>query len=147
MKLILITLLLFGTSLGVGTISQPAANPPNNNTVQDQDDDDVKKKLRQVFMRGKLKSNQKIVEGLSTNNFKLIAEGADDVTTLLKGEHWFVIDTKQYRVHSDEFKTAAVRLKAAAEKKNIEGATLRYFELTMSCVDCHQYYIENFVDK
>ena len=41
-----------------------------------QQDEKIKSKARKQFMRGKLASNQKIVEGLSLKNYALIREGA-----------------------------------------------------------------------
>ena len=90
-------------------------------------------------MRGKLVSNQKIVEGLSLKNFEMIQEGAVAVVMLVKGQHWFVLDTPGYRQHSEEMARAAKRLEDAAKDGNIEAAALRYFDLTLTCIDCHQY--------
>ena len=138
--------LIFAGVLGFGLVLGNVVTPPTAQQSQedDQELDDIKGKVRQDFMRGKLLSNQQIVEGLSTNNFDLIAKGADGVTALVKGQHWFVVDTPQYREYSDDMTSAAVKLKAAAVDKNLEASTLRYFELTLKCVDCHQYYMQEF---
>jgi sensor histidine kinase regulating citrate/malate metabolism len=109
---------------------------------QDRQDDQAEQIMstaRQMFMRGKLASNQKIVEGLSTRNYDMIRDGADAVMALTKGQHWFVIDTPDYRKHGEDMTAAAQRLLDAAESKNIEAAALRYFDLTLNCLDCHQY--------
>lgn len=102
-------------------------------------EEDITQMARKAFMRGKLSSNQKIVEGISTKNYELIKEGAAEVKALVKGQHWFVLQTKEYQEFSAEMQLAAGRLAAAAEAKNIDGATLRYFDLTLNCVDCHNY--------
>lgn len=108
-------------------------------------DQDVEKReqldsdARKQFMRGKLLSSQKIVEGLSLKDYNLVREGADGVTALVMGQHWFVIDTPEYREYSRDMETSAKRLKKAADDKNIEAAALRYFDLTLNCIDCHQY--------
>jgi len=99
----------------------------------------IKSEARQVFMRGKLVSNQNIVEGLSIKDFDKVKEGANAVVMLVKGQHWFVLDTPGYRQHSQEMERAAQRLHDAAENANIEAAVLRYFDLTLTCIDCHQY--------
>jgi hypothetical protein len=57
---------------------------------QDRQDDQAEQIMstaRQMFMRGKLASNQKIVEGLSTRNYDMIRDGADAVMALTKGQH------------------------------------------------------------
>jgi hypothetical protein len=108
--------------------------------VQDQEDEpDVKQAARQKFMQGKLDSNKKIVQGLTTNDFTLVQEGATEVSAYVKGQSWFVLDTPQYKSYSEDMRLAAEKLEKAAADRNIEAAALRYFELTVKCIDCHQY--------
>ncbi len=109
--------------------------------VQDRPDQQerVKQQARKKFMRGKLDSNKKIVEGLSMKDFAMIREGAQNVTAVVKGQHWFVLDTPAYKQYSQDMEQAAQLLVDAADKKNIEAATLRYFDLTLDCIDCHRY--------
>ena len=38
-----------------------------------------------------------------------------------------------------DMETAANRLQEAAKREDIEASALRYFELTLNCIDCHQY--------
>lgn len=102
-------------------------------------DEDIAQLARKAFMRGKLASNQKIIEGLSTKNFGLIAEGAEEIKALVKGQHWFVLRTPEYQGYSAEMQLAAGRLVQAAENRNVEAAALRYFDLTLNCLDCHGY--------
>lgn len=112
---------------------------PDVQDTQEEKLEKIKSTARQMFMQGKLMSNQKIVEGLTTKNYEMIRSGADSVTALTKGEHWFVLDTPEYKSYSEDMKAAAARLHEAATKENIEAATLRYFELTLNCIDCHNY--------
>lgn len=106
---------------------------------QQQEEDDIKTAARKAFMRGKLTSNQKIVEGLSTKNYDMIREGADAVMALTKGQHWFVLDSPEYKSYSEDMTIAARRLHEAAGEKNLDAAALRYFDLTLACLDCHRY--------
>ena len=106
--------------------------------VQDEQEQ-AKQQARQLFMRGKLESNQKIVEGLSLKDFDLIREGAQGVTAIVKGQHWFVLNTPEYNEYSRDMEQAGKRLVDAADDKNIEAAALRYFDLTLNCIDCHRY--------
>ncbi len=75
----------------------------------------------------------------AVKNFALIAEGAAEVKALVKGQHWFVLQTPEYREFSTEMQLAAERLEQAAQHQSIDGVTLRYFDLTLNCVDCHTY--------
>ncbi len=99
----------------------------------------IKQDARQAFMRGKLTSNQQIVEGLAIKDFDLVRDGAQGVTALVVGQHWFVLDTPEYKRFTQDMADAAARLELAAANKNIEAAALRYFDLTLTCIDCHQY--------
>ena len=116
----------------------------NSPTIQavtkTQDEQEKLKKLaRKKFMQGKLVSNKKIVQGLTTNDFGLVKEGAQEVSAYVKGQSWFVLKTPEYRVFSDDMSRAAKSLERAAKNQNVEAAALRYFELTVKCIDCHQY--------
>jgi chemotaxis response regulator CheB len=92
-----------------------------------------------VFMRTKLIHSQKVLEGLTTENFDLIAKESQKISLLTLAEQWQVLHTQEYEQHSREFRRTADALTAAAQKKNIDGAALAYVELTMKCVNCHKY--------
>lgn len=134
-KRVVILLMACASLSLLGGLAVPAKVQPN----QVKQDEQIKSKARKQFMRGKLTSNQKIVEGLSLKNFALVREGAEGVTALVKGQHWFVLDTPEYKEYSKDMEQAAQRLIKAADNKNIEAATLRYFEVTLNCIDCHRY--------
>ncbi len=122
-----------------GWVASAAVPLPQEKQQEESPAEQVKSEARQAFMRGKLLSNQKIVEGLSLKNFEMIQEGANAVALLVKGQHWFVLETPGYKQYSNEMARAAQRLHDAAKDSNIEAATLRYFDLTLTCIDCHQY--------
>ncbi len=107
--------------------------------IQEEQIEQAKSDIRKQFMRGKLVSNQKIVEGLSLRDYALVAAGAKDVTSIVKGQHWFVVDTPEYQEYSRDMETAAQKLQEAADREDIEASALRYFDLTLKCIDCHQY--------
>ena len=118
---------------------EPAPVAQDQETEQQDQAEQARSENRKEFMRGKLLSNQKIVEGLSLKDFALVTEGAKDVTAIVKGQHWFVINTPEYQEFSKDMETAAQRLQEAAKRGDIEASTLRYFDLTLKCIDCHQY--------
>ena len=137
MKAKLIILLFASVSLLLGGWIGSAHVKP----VQDEEQkaEQIKSESRKEFMRGKLVSNQQVVEGLSMKNFALVREGAQGVTALVKGQHWFVLDTPQYKEFTKDMESSANQLIRAADDKNIEAAALRYFDLTLRCIDCHRY--------
>lgn len=103
---------------------------------QEQDPDSLS---RRDFMRMKLNYTQNILEGLTTRDFGLIISGAEEVERITQAEAWNSNDFADYQKISDELRSVALHLKKAGQKSNLEAAALRYFELTMKCMDCHQY--------
>lgn len=113
---------------------------------QDQDDDtivipadDTGAQSRRDFMRTKLMYTQNIFEGLTTGNFAVIDKAIEEVQNVTSGEQWVSIDSDKYRQLTEEFKTATKRLKEAAKSKNIDATALRFYNLSTSCIDCHNH--------
>jgi hypothetical protein len=44
-----------------------------------------------------------------------------------------------YEVQTNNFRRAAETLIQKAKAKNLDGATLAYVDMTVTCVRCHQY--------
>jgi hypothetical protein len=95
-------------------------------------------KLRD-FMRAKLSHSQKIIEGLTTEDYDMIAKNSQDLSLLSQAATWQVFETPEYLQHSTEFHRAADALTKAATDKNLDGAALAYMEVTLKCVNCHKY--------
>lgn len=91
------------------------------------------------LMAEKLKNSQAILEGLATANFNKISAGAEELIQISRAAEWMVLKTPRYELHSDEFRRAAETLARKSRSKNLDGAALAYFDLTMSCLRCHQY--------
>ena len=91
------------------------------------------------FMRAKLEHSQKVLEGLTTEDFDMIAKGAAQMEVLSQEAAWQVLQTPEYRAQSIEFRRAAKSLKEAASDENIDKSALAYVDLTMKCVKCHAY--------
>src|SRR5205823_639126 len=82
---------------------------------------------------------QKVLEGIVTSDFKLIAKHADELIDLSKQAEWKVLKTPQYEVHSNEFRRSAETLIKNAKDKNLDAAALTYVEMTLTCVRCHKH--------
>jgi hypothetical protein len=92
-----------------------------------------------TFMRAKLEHSQKVVEGLTTEDFAMIAKHAGQMEVLSQEAAWQVLQTPEYRQQSLEFRRATQALKEAAGKENLDAAALAYVDVTLKCVRCHQY--------
>lgn len=97
------------------------------------------KQARNPIMQMKLSHAQKILEGIALNDFNLIEKHADELIILSNKAEWHVLPTRDYLLQSNEFRRNAELLTKAAKGKNLDGATLAYVQLTMSCVSCHKH--------
>lgn len=95
------------------------------------------------FMKRKLESTYALVEGLAIEDYHKIAKGAQELILFSQEASWNVIQTESYLRMSREFRESAERLRDSASAKNIDAATLAYFEVTLNCVRCHKYLREN----
>ena len=91
------------------------------------------------FMDKKLDAARDIVSGLATEDHQKIAKNAQALMLLSHESEWKVFQTQLYADLSNEFRASAGRLRDQANQSNLDGATLAYFEVTLSCVRCHKY--------
>jgi len=106
---------------------EPAKKPTN------------KKLAMKAFMRKKLEASQSILEGLAMEDFDLIARGAKQLKATSTAAEFLVIHDPLYAENADEFRRIIDKMEKAAKEKRIDGATLAYMDMTMSCVECHKY--------
>jgi hypothetical protein len=95
-------------------------------------------RLRQLML-DKLQTSQKLLEAIATADFKKVGDHADQLSQLANQAEWMAYKTPRYELHSNEFRRAAETISRKAKDKNIDGVTLAYMDLTMSCVRCHQH--------
>lgn len=92
-----------------------------------------------VLMKKKLEYTQNILAGLANEDFEQIAKNAKILNTFGALEQWFRADTDAYRAQLKIFRFANDELIRLSEDKNLQGATLAYMQLTLSCVNCHSH--------
>lgn len=100
-----------------------------------EDDKNAQKKL----MMQKLENAQKVLEGMALNDFELVGKHADDLIQVSKSAEFHVIKSPQYEMNSNDFRRAAETMIQQSKSKNIDGVTLAYVDMTLSCVRCHKY--------
>ncbi len=91
------------------------------------------------FMRQKLDSSAFVLEGLLTENFDLLTKGAKRMSEMSRAEKWRVSNDVMYRHHSEDFQARVEKLLKTAKDENSDAAALAYFDMTMSCVECHKW--------
>jgi cytochrome c556 len=92
-----------------------------------------------IFMRAKLEHSQKVLQGLTMEDYDMIAKHAQEMSLLSQASTWQTLQTPEYHDRSVEFRRSVDALTEAAKKKNLEGAALAYVDATMKCVSCHKY--------
>ena len=97
---------------------------------------------RSEFMRTKLEASSRIIEGLAVEDYERIIQGARSLKVLSRAAEWEVPtlpNATDYLTYTTEFPRLSDDLIRDARNRNIDGATLDYFRLTMCCVNCHKY--------
>jgi hypothetical protein len=94
--------------------------------------------LRQL-MQNKLQAAQRLLGAIAVADFGQIGAESDKLLQIANQAEWVVVKSPKYELHSNEFRRAAETIARKAKDKNIDGVTLAYMDLTMSCVRCHQY--------
>lgn len=96
-------------------------------------------KEQNKLMKRKLEAAQKVLEGVTMNDFKLISQNADELIMISKEAEWKVMKSPEYEVFSNDFRRTCDTLVKNAKEKNSDAAALAYVEMTMCCVKCHKY--------
>lgn len=105
---------------------------------QDEAEESVTRLLKD-FMQKKLASSNLILKGLVTDELTLVSKGADELLSMSRQEKWRASTDMMYLQHSQEFRRSVESLKAKAEKQSIDGAALAWMDVTMNCIQCHQW--------
>jgi hypothetical protein len=94
-----------------------------------------------MVMQVKLKRSQSLLEALAKEDFKTLEESAESLVRISDSTAFLrAYKTAEYEFQAQVFRRSAVALAAKAKDKNLDGATLAYTEMTLSCVKCHSYF-------
>lgn len=91
------------------------------------------------IMERKLDHAHSVLESLIMEDFEGLEESARALEALSEEAGWFVLQTPEYMQRSTGFRLAAAQIEASAREKNLQGAALGYVEMTLKCVQCHQF--------
>ena len=94
-------------------------------------------------MKLKLSYAQNVLEGIATEKTELIVGNAQKLSALSKAGGWRVNVTPEYQLFAAEFRRHADAVARAARDKNLDASSLAYFQMTMSCINCHRYMRDN----
>jgi hypothetical protein len=99
--------------------------------------DDVHTKAS-IWMQHKLGASQSILEGMTRGDYEKIAQNAKGMQVMGYLESWIRANTPEYKAQLHAFDYANGAIVRAAHEKNLDGVTLAYTQLTISCVQCHK---------
>jgi hypothetical protein len=102
------------------------------------DSNNEKGKVPSVWMKVKLKSTENILRGLTLGDFDLVEENALRMNAFSRLEQVVHGRDAEYQTQLKFFSHANQELARQAKKKNLEGATLAFVQLTTSCFNCHR---------
>jgi len=94
---------------------------------------------QEIFMRIKLRSSAKVLEGIVTQDFDLVDAAAKDMEAMSEASRWPKADDRRYEHYGIEFRRLCQKMSQMAEEKNLEGVVNTHFQITNSCVRCHEY--------
>jgi hypothetical protein len=92
-----------------------------------------------IIMEQKLKYTQQILAGLTNEDFAEIEKNAQILNTIGLLESWLRADSDAYRAQLKIYRFANDELIRFSKDKNLEGASLAYVQLSLSCVNCHSH--------
>jgi hypothetical protein len=99
---------------------------------------DVAAKPFHFWMDVKLEESQKILEALAEANFDTLAGSAEKLRALAEMEGFVRDRYPGYKTHLRSYQFALSEIQQQAERESIEGVTLGFQQLTLSCVNCHK---------
>ena len=97
----------------------------------------TKEKPMSFWMSQKLDYAKQILESLTSGDFDSLAQAAEKMQFVGKIEGFVRNRNPDYATQLRMFELANQELVRQAERRNIEGATLAFNQLTSSCVACH----------
>jgi len=132
---------LLTTAFVIAQSPENRIQEPVKPTVPERADD------TQLFMRAKLASSQKLMEGLVTEDFAMIQIGAKQLKRISEAAHWPTTVDEVYQHYSVSFRKQCDKLTEQAERRDLQAAHYTYLHLSTTCIDCHNYVRGRFTVK
>ena len=95
-------------------------------------------------MQVKLQRFQALLEAITKEDYKEMERNASSLARIVEMTSFMrASKTEEYEVQARAFRAAAQTLASKAENTNLDGATLAYLDMTISCVKCHNHFRMN----
>lgn len=121
------------------SLTAPAPLPAQDKPKADAEKPAPKKTALKLFMRKKLEASQKILEGLTVEDYDLIRDGAKQLKGISAATEFVVSRDQLYIQHADDFRRIVDRLEKMGKERRLDASALAYMDMTMSCIECHRF--------
>jgi cytochrome c556 len=91
-----------------------------------------------AWMKQKLANSERILEGLTRGDLDLVNKHASAMRLLNKIEYFVRREPPAYRTQLHQFQFSVEELVRTSQDGNLDGATLAFTQMTISCVNCHK---------
>ena len=92
-------------------------------------------------MQAKLRHAQALMAALAKEDYKKLEEHAASLVAITKATEFLrAYRTEEYEFQSRAFQRSAESIVEKARAKNIDGATLAFLDMNISCVGCHNHF-------
>ncbi len=126
-----------GAFQGIAFSSPFPNSAPRLQTGDDEIAAQPQKQDVEEFMARKLKSSQRTIEGVMTNDFQLIRDECSKMVDLSRHAAWKQLASPVYIQDTADFVAAAEFLEKMAAAEDAEGTSMAFSRLTASCANCH----------
>lgn len=95
-------------------------------------------------MKVKLRHAQGIIAALALEDYKKLEEQGTALVQITKATEFLrAYKTEEYEFQMRAFQKSAETLVEKARSKNLDGATLAFLDMNISCVGCHSHFKKN----
>jgi hypothetical protein len=122
----------------LGFAAEDPGEAATDATAQSDKSDDVNDKPVSFWMEKKLEYSQGILRGLAVGDLQSVQEKAEQMRVVSRVEGWVRNRKPGYREQFQAFEFANAEILRNAKANNLDGATIGFQQLTISCVSCHK---------
>lgn len=92
-------------------------------------------------MQAKLRHAQALMAALAKEDYKNLEEHASALVAITKATEFLrAYKSEEYEFQTRAFQKSAETLAEKARGKNLDGATLAFLDMNISCVGCHNHF-------
>jgi hypothetical protein len=81
---------------------------------------------------------QDLLGALAIGDFDRMISNSKELQRISLEARWSQPHSPAYAAYGDDFRAALGRIVIAAEKQNIDGASLNYVQVVLTCIQCHK---------